>query len=433
MISHRVIRVSNLVILPHLYCISQNTKEGQNIETASNNFENLQITTNMRTLKANFAARRKLIMKVAQQHYRTIWLKEDDPQVVQIIDQRHLPHKFIVEDLTTVEAVARAIKDMHVRGAGLIGATAGYGMYLAACHAPRDSETAFRESLVAAGETLKATRPTAINLEWAVKRQLANIQAANTIDEKIEVAHRIAQEIADEDAEFCRQIGQHGLKLIEEISQKRNGDTVNILTHCNAGWLAFVDYGTATSPIYAAHDKGLKVHVWVDETRPRNQGARLTAWELGQHGVPHTVIADNVGGHLMQHGLVDLVITGSDRTTYTGDVANKIGTYLKALAAHDNDVPFYVALPSSTIDWDTPDGVKGIPIEQRDATEVKYITGAQADKIESVLLTPEDSPAANYAFDVTPARLVSGLITERGICNASQDGVLGLYPEKRKA
>jgi methylthioribose-1-phosphate isomerase len=352
--------------------------------------------------------------------------------VVQIIDQRHLPHKFIIEDLTTVDQVARAIKEMHVRGAGLIGATAGYGMYIAALHAPRNSAEAFMAALVTAGEQLKATRPTAVNLEWAVKRQLEAIEAAgDTSEAKVEAAYHTAQTIADEDAEFCRRIGEHGGAIIEEISRRKHGETVNILTHCNAGWLAFVDYGTATAPIYAAHDRGLKVHAWVDETRPRNQGARLTAWELGQHGVPHTVIVDNVGGHLMQHGLVDLVITGTDRTTYTGDVANKIGTYLKALAARDNNIPFYVALPSSTFDWERRDGIKEIPIEQREATEVRYISGLHEGEIKTVLLTPEDSSAANYAFDVTPARLVTGLITERGICEASEEGVLGLYPEKK--
>ena len=371
-------------------------------------------------------------MNVDGKHYRTIWEKENDPSVVQIIDQRHLPHKFVVEDMTTVDEVAVVIKDMHVRGAGLIGATAGYGMYIAALHAPKDSQEAFMEALIADGEKLKATRPTAVNLAWAVNRQLEAVEATDgDIDAKIETTRQIARTIADEDAEFCRRLGEHGMSIIEEISKKKGGKPVNILTHCNAGWLAFVDYGSATAPIYAAHDKGINVHVWVDETRPRNQGARLTAWELGQHGVPHSVIADNVGGHLMQHGQVDLVITGTDRTTYTGDVANKIGTYLKALAANDNNVPFYVALPSSTFDWEMRDGVAEIPIEQRDATEVRYIQGLHDGEITAVLLTPENSPADNYAFDVTPARLVTGLITERGVCDASEEGVLGLYPEKK--
>ncbi|MEA3336282.1 MAG: S-methyl-5-thioribose-1-phosphate isomerase [Chloroflexota bacterium] len=371
-------------------------------------------------------------MNVQGKHYRTIWLKENDPAVVQIIDQRHLPHRFIVEDLVTVEDVARAIADMHVRGAGLIGATAGYGMYLAALHAPRTPAAAFEAALARDGDLLTATRPTATNLEWAVKRQLAAISAAGSDREaKIEAVLATAQTIADEDADFCRRIGQHGKTIIQEISERKGGEPVNILTHCNAGWLAFVDYGSATAPIYAADDDGIAVHVWVDETRPRNQGARLTAWELGQHGIDHTVIADNVGGHLMQHGMVDVVIVGTDRTLYTGDVANKIGTYLKALAARDNGVPLYVALPSSTFDWERRNGVREIPIEQRDAMEIKTIQGLHDGEIITVLLTPSDSPAANYAFDVTPAHLVTALITERGICPASEEGVLGLYPEKR--
>jgi methylthioribose-1-phosphate isomerase len=321
---------------------------------------------------------------------------------------------------------------MHVRGAGLIGATAGYGMYLAARHAPKNSPAAFMEALIADGERLQATRPTAVNLTWAVNRQLAALSAvADNVSAMVETAQQTAREIADEDAEYCRRLGEHGVGIIAEISRQKGGNVVNILTHCNAGWLAFVDYGSATAPIYAAHDRGIKVHVWVDETRPRNQGARLTAWELSQHGVPHSVIVDNVGGHLMQHGLVDLVITGTDRTTYTGDVGNKIGTYLKALAAKDNDIPFYVALPSSTFDWDIGDGVQEIPIEMRDATEVKTIQGLHDGEIITVLLTPQESPAVNYAFDVTPARLVTGLITERGICEASETGIRNLFPEKK--
>jgi methylthioribose-1-phosphate isomerase len=371
-------------------------------------------------------------MLVEGQHYRTIWLAEDHRNIVRIIDQRYLPYQFVIEDLAAVDQVATAIADMHVRGAGLIGATAGFGMYLAALHAPRSSPEAFMAALLQDGQRLKATRPTAVNLAWAVDRQLEAVEAAGSDPEaRIDAALATAQAIADEDADFCRRIGQHGLPLIAEISQRKGGQPVNVLTHCNAGWLAFVDYGSATAPIYAAHDQGIAVHVWVDETRPRNQGARLTAWELGQHGVPHTVVVDNVGGHLMQHGLVDLVIVGTDRTLYTGDVANKIGTYLKALAAYDNDVPFYVALPSSTFDWELRDGVAQIPIEQRDAAEVKFIEGYYHGETIAVLQTPPDSPAANYAFDVTPARLVTGLITERGVCAASEAAILGLYPEKR--
>lgn len=372
-------------------------------------------------------------MNVGGKHYRTIWLKDGDPTVVQIIDQRLLPHQFVIMDLTTVDEVAYAIKDMVVRGAGLIGATAGYGMYIAALNAPKHSREDFCASLEAAGRKLKATRPTAVNLAWAVDRQMAAIQGDHSVDEMIEITRRTAQEIADEDAEFCRRIGEHGVKLIERIAEQKRGEPVNILTHCNAGWLAFVDYGSATAPIYEAYNRGIPVHVWVDETRPRNQGARLTAWELGEHGVPHSVIADNVGGHLMQHALVDLCIVGTDRTTYTGDVANKIGTYLKALAAKDNGVPFYVALPSSTFDWTIRDGIREIPIEQRNAEEVRYMDGMTNDgRIETVLLMPERSHAVNYAFDVTPARLITGLITERGICEANEASILSLYPEKRQ-
>ncbi len=367
-------------------------------------------------------------MNVEGRHYRTVWLKEDNDTIVQVIDQRNLPHQFVIEDLRTVNEVASAIKEMHVSGAGLIGALAGYGMYIAALEAPKEGFDNFMQK---AGEKLKSTRPTAANLAFAVARQLEAASKANSAEEKIAIALKTANKIADEDAEYCRKIGQYGVKIIEEISKKKNGDTVNILTHCNAGWLAFVDYGSATGPIYAAFDKGIKVHVWVGETRPRNQGARQTAWELGQHGVPYTVVVDNVGGHLMQHNLVDIAIVGADRVTRTGDVANKIGTYLKALAAKDNNVPFYVALPSSTFDWKIREGVKEIPIEQRSEEEVKYIQGLCGGEIKRVLLTPEKSRAANYAFDVTPARLVTGLITERGICKASEESILAMFPEKR--
>lgn len=372
------------------------------------------------------------LMKIDGKHYRTVWLKEGDPTTVQIIDQRFLPYEIVIVDLKTVAEAAAAIHDMQVRGAGLIGAMAGYGMYLAALQASRRSLDAFLDDLQHSGEQLTAARPTAVNLEWGVRRQLDAIRFAGpSIDEKIDTARRVAEEIADEDADFCRRIGEHGVELVAEISRKKNGAPVNILTHCNAGWLAFVDYGTATAPIYAAYERRIPVHVWVDETRPRNQGARLTAWELEQHGVHHTVIVDNVGGHLMQHDLVDMVITGADRVTYTGDVANKIGTYLKALAARDNNLPFYVAIPSSTIDWVTTDGVRQITIEQRDSEEVCFIEGWADGKIRRVRLTPEKSPAANYAFDVTPSHLVSGLITERGLCPASAEGIFSLYPEKR--
>lgn len=370
-------------------------------------------------------------MKINGENYRTIWIKKDEETVIQVIDQRYLPHRFVVEDLREVSDVAACIKEMHVRGAGLIGAAAGYGMYLAALKAPRTCDEAFMAALAGDGERLKATRPTAVNLEWAVHRSLEVIGSAQGIENKLAAARHIADTIADEDANFCYRIGEYGLTIIEELSRQKKGETVNILTHCNAGWLAFVDYGTATAPIYAAHNRGIKVHVYVDETRPRNQGAQLTAYELGENGVPHTIIADNAGGHLMQHGKIDMVIVGSDRTTYTGDVANKIGTYLKAVAAYENGIPFYAALPSSSIDWTIRDGVKEIPIEERHENEIKYITGLTQDgRIETVLITPLNSPAANYSFDVTPSRFVKAIITERGICPASEEGIMGLFPKK---
>ena len=362
-------------------------------------------------------------MKVDGRHYRTIWLKPDDARIVQLIDQRTLPHCFVIEDIATLEQMATAIRDMHVRGAPLIGAAAAFGMYLA-MQAQIEPRTA--------AQILRETRPTAVNLAWALERQLERIAKGQSWKEKIARAREAAEEIADQDAEHCRQIGLHGLELIEEIATQKKRKPVNILTHCNAGWLACVDYGTATAPMYAAHDRGIPVHVWVDETRPRNQGAKLTAWELGEHGVPHTVIADNTGGHLMQRGAVDLVLVGTDRTTCTGDVANKIGTYLKALAAKDNDVPFYVALPSSTFDWTMRDGLAEIPIEERAPEEVKYADGWSDGRFVEVRLTPEGSPAANYSFDVTPGRLVTGLITERGICQPNEQSILSLFPEHRR-
>ena len=371
-------------------------------------------------------------MKVGNKHYRTIWLDENDTSCVKIIDQRHLPHKFLEESLFTVSECARAIKDMHVRGAGLIGATAGYAMYLATLEAV-DHPNGFDHSLVQSAEVLLASRPTAVNLSWAVDRQLLAIRQYTGIQERINIALATAEEIADDDVNCCQSIGDYGLPLIESVSKRNPGRPVNVLTHCNAGWLAFVDYGSATAPIYASAAKGIDVHVWVDETRPRNQGARLTAWELKEQGIPHTVIPDNTGGHLMQKGMVDLVIVGTDRTTYTGDVANKIGTYLKALAAYDNNIPFYVALPSSSFDWVIRDGIGEIPIEERAPEEVKYIKGLHTGEIKEVLLTPPDSPTANYAFDVTPSRLVSGLITERGICGANEQSILKMFPEKRNA
>ena len=366
-------------------------------------------------------------MKINNKAFRSIWVHPEDTKVIQIIDQRFLPHQLKIIDLKTVDEAAHAIKEMLVRGAPLIGATAAYGMYFACMEA--QSATNAEEHIEIAAKQLMETRPTAINLQWALNRQLDAIRAVQSLEDKIETAFKTATDICNEDVEICKKIGEFGLPLIEKISQEKNGAPVNILTHCNAGWIATVDWGTATSPIYQAHEKGIAVHVWVDETRPRNQGARLTAWELGEHGIPHSVIVDNVGGHLMQHGMVDMCIVGTDRTTYTGDVANKIGTYLKALAAHDNDVPFYVALPSTTIDWECKDGFT-IPIEQRDSKEVTLIQGLHENEIKKVQLTPNKSNAANYAFDVTPARLVTALITEKGICEANEQGILKLFPEK---
>ncbi|MFO7575741.1 MAG: S-methyl-5-thioribose-1-phosphate isomerase [Bacteroidales bacterium] len=369
-------------------------------------------------------------MEVNGKHYRTIWVAGDDEKSVRIIDQRHLPHKFVTEDLRSLSELAAAIREMHLRGAGLIGAAAAYGMWLASLEAPEDP-VRFDNHINEAAERLRSARPTAVNLSWAVGEQIARMAKGTSVEEKREIARTGADEIADSDSESCRMIGEYGVGLIEEVSRQKEGGTVNILTHCNAGWLAFVDWGTALSPVYMAHDKGIKVHVWVDETRPRNQGSSLTAWELGQHGVEHTVIADNAGGHLMQQRMVDMVIVGSDRTTITGDVANKTGTYLKALAANDNGVPFYVALPSSSIDWEIEDGIRQITIEERGADEVRYLEGLCEDgNIRKVLLTPEGSKAVNYAFDITPARLVTALITERGICGATREEILSLFPEK---
>ena len=361
-------------------------------------------------------------MKVDGKMMRTIWPAGHG--AVAIIDQTRLPHELVTIKLHTLEDAVVAISSMQVRGAPLIGATAAYGVALAM---ERDAtDQGLRNALHLLGQT----RPTAVNLRWALDQMRAAL-INYPADDRVPIAWRMANEIADEDVGLNMAMGRHGLDLIK-ARRHADGKPVQILTHCNAGWLATVDAGTATAPIYAAHDAGIPVHVWVDETRPRNQGAALTAWELGSHGVAHTVIADNAGGHLMQHGMVDLVIVGTDRTTATGDVANKIGTYLKALAARDNNVPFYVALPSPTIDWSLADGVREIPIEQRHASEVTHVQGrARSGEILSVQVTPDGSGVANYGFDVTPARLITGLITERGVCPASREGLLSLFPEKR--
>ena len=365
-------------------------------------------------------------MKIHDKHYRTIWSTEDTPALVEVIDQRVLPFTFTTVTMATPQDAHDVIKDMVVRGAGLIGATSGYGMYLAALNA---SDANFKQDMIESAALLKSARPTATNLAWAADRILKTTSDCLNKEELIKTAFKEASAIADEDAEFCRQIGLHGVDLIKAIWEKKGRRTVNILTHCNAGWLAFVDYGSATAPIYAARDQGIDVHVWVDETRPWNQGARLTAFELQQEGIANTLITDNAGGHLMQHGEVDMVIVGTDRTTHTGDVANKIGTYLKALAAHDNDIPFYVALPSSTFDWKLDKG-SDIPIEERSGDEITTITGvSKNDIIERVRLTAENAKAANYGFDVTPARLVSALITERGVVNAEKKAIHAMFPE----
>jgi len=360
-------------------------------------------------------------------HQRPIWLDPDNGRV-KIIDQRQLPHVEVVVELNTVADVVRAIKEMYVRGAPLIGVTAAYGLYLSAVTAARDK--AGPGYLLRDAQKIKSARPTAVNLAWAVDKVLEVVTKLKDSEGQVHAARMEAEKIAEAEVENCRQIGLYGMDLVAQISRKKKGAVVNILTHCNAGWLACVEYGTATAPIYAAHENGIPVHVWVDETRPLNQGSRLTAWELGKKGVPHTVIVDNAGGHLMQHGKVDMVITGTDRTTFTGDVANKIGTYLKALAAKDNHVPFYVALPSSTFDWELRDGIKEIPIEERDPDEVRYVQGMEGGVIRRVLVPPADSPAADYAFDVTPSRLVTGFITERGVCRATEADIRRLFPEK---
>src|SRR6201994_1590372 len=362
-------------------------------------------------------------MKVDGKHFRSIW-RSADGWSFDVIDQRKLPHEFVILKLTNVAEAADAIRTMVVRGAPLIGATAAYGMALAM----RDdkSDVAIERAYL----RLFATRPTAINLKWALD-EMRRVLRPLPPSARADAAYARADDIAEEDIAINQGIASNGLALIEAIAAKKPGEPVNVLTHCNAGWLATVDWGTATAPIYLAHDRGIKIHVWVDETRPRNQGASLTAWELGHHGVAHTVIADNTGGHLMQHGMVDLVITGTDRVTASGDVCNKIGTYLKALAAFDNGLPFYVALPSPTIDFSVSDGLREIPIEQRSADEVATMTGSTAQgKIETVRIVPEGSPVANYAFDVTPARLVSGLITERGVLGANREALAAAFRER---
>ncbi len=366
-------------------------------------------------------------MKIDQKSYRTIWLNPDDPGLVELIDQTVLPHEFKIATLRNYQDGIVAIKDMWVRGAPLIGATAAWSLYLAMREGQqRNYDESFIEKAAVA---LCAARPTAINLRWAVDRVVQRLVSVSTWGERVEVAKQEATSILDEDVAMCESIGEHGLKLIKAIAEDKNGKPVNVLTHCNAGWLATVDWGTATAPVYKAKANEVPVHVWVDETRPRNQGAYLTAFELYHENIPHSIIVDNAGGHLMQHDQVDMVIVGTDRTAANGDVANKIGTYLKALAARDNGVPFYVAAPSHSIDWDVNQG-DAIPIEERDAREVTHVWGTHKGQREEVLIANKGSQAANPSFDVTPARLVTGLITERGVCDASMDGLKTLFPEK---
>jgi methylthioribose-1-phosphate isomerase len=363
-------------------------------------------------------------MKVDGKAYRSIWLDQQAP-LVHVIDQTELPFRFDIRTLNTVDATAEAISTMVVRGAPLIGATAACGLYLAAHADPSD------KNLQQAYQKLLGARPTAVNLRWALDRILPTLLDTLT-NSRAALAQSLAQQVCDEDVATNSAIGDHGLGLIKEHAHRSGTKPVNILTHCNAGWLATVDWGTALSPVFKAHDAGIPIHVWVDETRPRNQGASLTAWELGAHGVPHTVIVDNAGGHLMQHQQVDLCIVGSDRTTRTGDVCNKIGTYLKALAARDNAIPFYAALPSSTIDWSVRDGILEIPIEERPPEEVTHINGIDhQNRRTRVRLSPSNTPAANPAFDVTPRRFMTGIITERGIARASEASLLDLFPEQR--
>lgn len=364
-------------------------------------------------------------MKVADKHYRSLWWSEKEG-VLKIIDQRTLPHEFREQKVSSLKDYVDAIAQMRVRGAPLIGATAAYGMACAMSLNPSD------KNIHTAWHTLHATRPTAINLRWALDR-CQGVLLDTEESKRASTALTLAHEIADEDVETNRRLGEHGMRVIEKIAQAKAGKPVNVLTHCNAGWLATVDWGTATSPMFHAHNAGIPLHVWVDETRPRNQGA-LTAWELSNQDVPHTYITDNAGGHLMQHGHVDMVLTGTDRTTRRGDVCNKIGTYLKALAAFDNNIPFYVALPSSTIDWTISDGLIETPIEERNERETTHIQGLDDNgNIATVNVTPENTAAANPAFDVTPNRLVTGLITERGVCKASADGLAGLFPDLASA
>jgi methylthioribose-1-phosphate isomerase len=366
-------------------------------------------------------------MKVKGDHFETIWISKEDPSVVQIIDQRFLPFEFRVEDLRNLNEMVVAIRDMHLRGAPLIGAAGALGMYLALIGSQDDDIT--EKYLADSAFAIKSTRPTAVNLAWAVDRVTKSVRNTSGKEQMILTARKVCMDIIGEERNNCLHIGQHGVKLIEEISRRKGGLPVKILTHCNAGWLACIDYGTATAPVYLAHDMGIPVEVFVDETRPRNQGAKLTAWELEQHGVPFKLITDNAGGYMMQQGMIDIVIVGSDRASPFGDIVNKVGTYLKALAARDNNIPFYAALPSSTFDWSMNEGASDTPIEERDGDELRYMEGISGEGISGVYIVPPHTPVLNYAFDITPARLVTGIITERGITKADKENILKLYPE----
>jgi methylthioribose-1-phosphate isomerase len=367
-------------------------------------------------------------MKIGDKYYRSLWIDESDPGIIRVIDQEKLPFIFEIKELCSVEDIFTSIKNMNVRGAPLIGVAGAFGMYLATLEITQ--HTNVYDHLNNAARYLISSRPTAVNLSWAVNKVLNKLTVCSYVQALSGIALSAAIDICEAEINSCIQIGQYGIKIIEEISKKKKGGTVNILTHCNAGWLACVDYGTVTAPIYLAHERGIPLHVWVDETRPKNQGAKLTAYELGNEGIPYTLIADNTGGYLMQRGLVDVVISGSDRTTATGDVANKIGTYLKALGARDNNIPFYVALPSSSIDLSISDGLNEISIEKRDPDEVTSVSGYADGKIMSVRICPEDTKAINYGFDITPARLVTALITEKGICKATEEDIRKLFSDK---
>jgi methylthioribose-1-phosphate isomerase len=367
-------------------------------------------------------------MKVGDKDYRSIWPDESDHTVIKVIDQEKLPFSFEIRELRTVEDIYNSIMDMTVRGAPVIGAAGAFGIYLATLEL--SEYTDWHDHLKNAARYLISSRPTAVNLSWAVNSVLDAALMVSSEAELVKTTFDAAMKIYNSEINNCIEIGKHGLRVIEELSKTKNGSPVNILTHCNAGWLACIDYGTAIAPVYLAKEKNIPVHVWVDETRPRNQGARLTAWELGNANIPYTLIADNTGGHLMQNGMVDIVITGSDRTTSSGDVANKIGTYLKALAAKDNNIPFYVALPSSSFDFSISDGIKEIAIEERDPSEITDVTGISGGKITSVRICPDNTHAANWGFDITPSRLVTGFITERGICGATRDEIKKMFSDK---